>query len=363
MNDNDNGNAIFFIGNIVIDDTSNSFRSITAAGGSSDDKNKGEGDFSSGSDSGSADDTTRQIELFAEESNSNEGDSSSADDSDNENTGDDNAGSNKPSDGSDDADGNKTPDDTEGTDKDTDDGNKGDSEGDKPNRSELLSAPSDICNRVPVILADGIFVSSAADDAGVLEFRYIPQGSFSVAESSAVGGYANDRRISNFKVGENGHVSDESALMPNAVLDSDGNVTISNKAITLSVSKLAVETGTELPGNSLAVYAVDADGKESLVDSWVSVDEPHKLTAIAAGDYILKEEQAAEGYSIASPISFRVLDTAEGQSIAMENSAFGIGNIFDSMGQLGDAAPFLLFGLLIVGAAGLAYGVRRYRME
>lgn len=242
----------------------------------------------------------------------------------------------------------------DGSDNDQDkDGN--DSE---PDRSELLTAPSGILHRVPVVLNTGTFAVSAADEEGVVEFRYVPQGKASFAESKALNGFATDRSVSTIEVDGKGYVADEKSLAPSATVVDDGSVIITNSAIKVTVSKTASETGTELPGNALAVFAVADDGTETLVDSWVTGTEPHIMSEVKAGDYVLKEEMPAEGYSVAEPIYFRVNDTASEQAVSMENTMIPV--IEDVMGQLGDAFPFMLVAGAAMLVAGI-FGYSRYR--
>lgn len=71
-----------------------------------------------------------------------------------------------------------------------------------------------------------------------------------------------------------------------------------------------------LPGNRLAI--IDKDGKN--VDEWITDDKPHDITKLIVGqEYILRELEAAAGYTKAEDVAFIVRDTNDVQTINMSN--------------------------------------------
>lgn len=95
----------------------------------------------------------------------------------------------------------------------------------------------------------------------------------------------------------------------------DGVITMKDDFTKLSVSKIDSASGAALSGAHLAL--LDAAG--NIWDRWISTDEPYYLEKIPVGEYVLVEETAPQGYQKASPIPFSVQDTAELQSITMED--------------------------------------------
>ena len=74
------------------------------------------------------------------------------------------------------------------------------------------------------------------------------------------------------------------------------------------------ETGEELPGATLELYAPDG----TLLESWETSDIPHVITGLPVGEgYVLKEPAAPEGYELAEDIVFAVENTAEIQFVGM----------------------------------------------
>lgn len=84
----------------------------------------------------------------------------------------------------------------------------------------------------------------------------------------------------------------------------------------VTVSKVDLTTGEELPGAELTV--TDEDG--NIIDSWTSTDEVHYVTGLEEGKtYTLTEVTAPYGYEIAESIEFTVTTDKEIQHIVMED--------------------------------------------
>ena len=88
---------------------------------------------------------------------------------------------------------------------------------------------------------------------------------------------------------------------------------ISNTANQVEISKKDITGDEELPGATLTVK----DSEGTVVDQWVSTKEPHRIKGLPAGDYVLMEEKAPEGYAIAEAIHFTLTDSLEVQQVVM----------------------------------------------
>lgn len=91
---------------------------------------------------------------------------------------------------------------------------------------------------------------------------------------------------------------------------------IANSQTVVHFSKVNAETGEELPGAVLELYAPDG----ALLDTWETTDIPHVIPGLPVGEgYILREVTAPEGFEIAADVIFNVEDTTEIQTVAMED--------------------------------------------
>ena len=91
---------------------------------------------------------------------------------------------------------------------------------------------------------------------------------------------------------------------------------IANSQTVVHFSKVDAETGEELPGAVLELYAPDG----SLLDTWETSDIPHVIPGLPVGEgYILREVTAPEGFEVAEDVTFNVEDTTEIQTITMED--------------------------------------------
>ena len=84
--------------------------------------------------------------------------------------------------------------------------------------------------------------------------------------------------------------------------------TCTDKPTEMWVSKCDLTNDEELPGATLCIK--DSDG--NVVESWVSNDTPHRVTALHLGDaYTLTETHPADGYALADEITFRLLQKVD----------------------------------------------------
>ncbi|MCD8150415.1 MAG: Cna protein B-type domain protein [Clostridiales bacterium] len=83
----------------------------------------------------------------------------------------------------------------------------------------------------------------------------------------------------------------------------------------VEISKTDITGEEEIPGATLTI--LDEDG--NVVETWVSGDEPHYIEKLPIGEYTLHEEQAPDGYVIASDVTFTVADTGEIQTVTMKD--------------------------------------------
>lgn len=134
--------------------------------------------------------------------------------------------------------------------------------------------------------SENAYMTAVSDENGYFEFDEIPYGEYIVREIEAPTGYI---------------LSGES--YPVTVCEDGETITIRtvNKPITVEVSKVDVY-GEELIGADMQLE--NADGE--IVDKWTSDGTNHIVSKLDAGEYVLKEIAAPDGYIIATDIKFSV---------------------------------------------------------
>lgn len=133
---------------------------------------------------------------------------------------------------------------------------------------------------------DNAYMTAVSDENGYFEFDDIPYGEYIVREIEAPTGYILSEESYPVTVCEDGDVVEITAV---------------NKPITIEISKVDVY-GEELIGAEM--HLIDSEG--NVVDEWTSDGTNHVVTELPAGDYMLKEIAAPDGYVIATDIRFTV---------------------------------------------------------
>ena len=133
---------------------------------------------------------------------------------------------------------------------------------------------------------DTAIMTAASDENGYFVFDEIPYGEYIIHEIEAPTGYI---------------FSDESYPVTVSEDGNDVEITAVNKPITVEISKRDVY-GNELVGAEMVLE--NADGET--VDKWTSDGTNHIVSKLGAGEYVLKEIAAPDGYAIATDIKFTV---------------------------------------------------------
>ena len=140
---------------------------------------------------------------------------------------------------------------------------------------------------------------TSTNEAGEFTFE-APYGNYQVAELETVPGYVTMK---------------ESVAVELDKTDVDLE-DIANSQTVVHFSKVEAETGEELPGATLELYAPDG----SLLDTWETTEIPHVIPGLPVGEgYVLREVTAPEGFEVAEDVTFNVEDTTEIQTITMED--------------------------------------------
>ncbi len=146
---------------------------------------------------------------------------------------------------------------------------------------------------------ENAIATTETDSNGEFSFE-APYGNYQVAELETVPGYVTMK---------------ESIAVEVNKTDVDLE-DIANSQTVVHFSKVDKDTGEELPGAVLELYAPDG----SLLDTWETTEIPHVIPGLPVGEgYILREVTAPEGFEVAADVAFNVEDTNEIQTITMED--------------------------------------------
>ena len=133
---------------------------------------------------------------------------------------------------------------------------------------------------------DTAIMTAVSDENGCFEFTDVPFGKYIVREIESPRGYILSGKEYAVSIAEDGEVIE---------------ITAENKPVTVEISKRDVY-GNELVGAEMVLE--NADGET--VDKWTSDGKNHIVSKLGAGEYMLKEIAAPDGYVIATDIKFTV---------------------------------------------------------
>ncbi|MDO4648279.1 MAG: SpaA isopeptide-forming pilin-related protein [Eubacteriales bacterium] len=187
-------------------------------------------------------------------------------------------------------------------------------------QKEAAKALADIHNEAVKALEEKLAEELEITDFSVLGEEYVTdeeghihkedllhENTYYIYETKTLPGLNLDTAIHEFTVDENGLVDGKDYY----------EIRIANVPNHVQISKKSITGMEELPGAELEIRSVDEDGNETVVENWISTEEPHLISALPAGNYTLTEITAPRGYAIAKTIAFAVTDSLEIQQVEM----------------------------------------------
>ena len=155
-------------------------------------------------------------------------------------------------------------------------------------------------------------------DAEVIEFS--AENAIATTETDANGEFSFEAPYGDYQVKEletvPGYVTKKESIAVELDKTDVDLEDIANSQTVVHFSKVDKDTGEELPGAVLELYAPDG----SLLDTWETSDIPHVIPGLPVGEgYVLREVTAPEGFEVAADVTFNVEDTTEIQTITMED--------------------------------------------
>ena len=173
--------------------------------------------------------------------------------------------------------------------------------------------------------AENAIEVTSSNEAGEFSFE-TPYGNYQVAELETAPGYVTMK---------------ESIAVELDKTDVDLE-DIANSQTVVHFSKVDKDTGEELPGAVLELYAPDG----SLLDTWETTEIPHVIPGLPVGEgYILREVTAPEGFAVAEDVTFNVEDTPKPDHHhgGRENARPAQRNLIPLMSQRNRTNPHLTF--------------------
>ena len=143
------------------------------------------------------------------------------------------------------------------------------------------------------------------DAKGNLNIEKLPIGKYELQETKIINGLvlSNKKYELNFK--------DEQG---NKIFEL--NKEIKNDTTLIEISKTDITGEKELEGATLTIL----DKDNNIIDKWKSTKKSHKIEGLIVGQtYVLREEIAPNGYTIATDIKFTVKNTTDSQKITMKD--------------------------------------------
>lgn len=141
------------------------------------------------------------------------------------------------------------------------------------------------------------------DDKGEIRVEgYLP-GTYCYQEVSAPDGYVTDKNVYEFIIDSRGYCAEEHGHI----------IEVENRYISAEFCKTDKATGKRLKGARLSLAAQDG----TVVDTWISDENPHRIDRIPAGEYILTELEAPDGYKKGTDVVCEVKAVSDTQTFTI----------------------------------------------
>ena len=181
-------------------------------------------------------------------------------------------------------------------------------------------------------------VRVTTDETGHVTLRHLPAGTYDIREVCAPDGIVIDGSVTTFTIDEDGTVEGSAQHA----------ITIENDYTKLELSKRDVTNEAEVSGAHLTL--LDAEG--SVVDQWVSGEEPHRIDMVRPGVYTLVEEMTPHTYDLATSVEFVVADTGEIQTVVMYDRPIEVSGELDKRQEIADPTAVLTEADALEGEGG-----------
>lgn len=151
----------------------------------------------------------------------------------------------------------------------------------------------------------------ATNEAGELAVMNLPFGTYRFVETSAPEGYVLNAAPNYVSVELAGQITEVNGFYETES-GTPATLTVLNEQTRVVINKVD-EQGNPVSGARLVVKSADGkaivDEDDNALYAFVSGEEPYELKRLPAGDYLLSEVEAPEGYEVSVDVPFTVDDT------------------------------------------------------
>ncbi len=164
--------------------------------------------------------------------------------------------------------------------------------------------------------------SHTTDEDGIIRIDHIVPGSYGLREIDAPDGYLVDDTTHRFTVDAQGKIEG----LPSYTLDIEDDYT------KVDLSKRDITNEDEIPGAHMALL----DHEGTILATWASGEEDHRIDALAPGAYTLVETMTPHGYDVATAVDFTVHPTGEVQRVVMYDEPIEVSGEVDKRQEICD---------------------------
>lgn len=173
-----------------------------------------------------------------------------------------------------------------------------------------------------LLTGDARPLEHATDAEGCIYLDHLPAGTYRLTEAKAPDGYLVDPEIHSFTIDEFGRCEGET----------DHTIRVDDDYTKVDISKRDVTTEEEIEGARLTI----TDKEGTVIESWVSTTEPHRIDALKPGTYTLTEQLTPRTYDMATSIEFTVQETGEVQPVVLYDEPIKIQGEVDKRQEIAD---------------------------
>ena len=174
----------------------------------------------------------------------------------------------------------------------------------------------------PLLMPDAESLELTSDETGRIYIGHLTPGTYRFQEIAAPDGYVRNTAVQSVTVDEAGTVDGKA----------DTLIMLPNDFTKVDVSKRDLDTEQAVVGAELAVL----DDHDTVIDSWTTTDEAHRIERLAPGTYRLVEMLAPQRYDTATEQTFTVTESTEVLRVVIYDKPIEVTGQVDKRQEIAD---------------------------